>query len=105
MPAKKVWTEADDDEIRQKIAAGQSTTQIARQFGCSRQCVLGHAKAIGVIRPRWGARPAAPTFNPRSETHAVVAYPRDIYPLPPGHDVTWQAITRGTCLEGQEYPR
>lgn len=101
MPAKRKWTEAENAEIHHLIGNGASTTQLGRRYGCCRQSVLEHAKEIGAMGPRTWKK--EPTFNRRTETHTVVAYPRDIWPLPPGHDVTWQAITQGTCLEGSSY--
>lgn len=104
MRPKRIWTTAEDEEIRQRIAAGASTIELGKRFGVGRQCLLEHAKAIGAKQPRPIGKKFTPRpFNSRSETHTVVAYPREIWPLPPGHPESWGPIVRGTCLEGEPY--
>jgi hypothetical protein len=106
MPGKKrIWTEAEDEALRQMIAAGGSTNDAAARFGCGRQYALAHAKKIGAMQPR---KKGDYVREFRSESREFVEQPpykREASPLRPGHPETWGPIVRGTILEGQEYPR
>lgn len=90
MPAKYVWTEAQDGQIRRLRAEGESWEAIAR--------VLGHTKWAIIERGRRiGARPPPREFTPGPEDPSRP-------PLPAGHPRSWGVITAGTVLEDSPYP-
>jgi hypothetical protein len=98
MPAPRVWTEAERQQIIASRDRGEVWDDIAPRFGVHRATLIDAAKKLGV-------------WTPDKRTYEVTASPRPFadrdrnwWPLPPGHEVTWGAITRGTCLEGVEYP-
>lgn len=50
------WTETDDETLKRRWAAGDSTRDIAEELGCTRSAVIGRAYRLGLARH--GARPA-----------------------------------------------
>jgi hypothetical protein len=88
MPAKRLWTVAEDAMI---MAGDRSYTTLANLFGVSRWTVRERARVLGC--PRGDVEPAPPSLDDA-----------DRPPYPAGHPVTWGLITAGTCLEGVEWP-
>lgn len=96
MPAKREWTADEIERLRELTARGESSNDAASVFGVS----PGHLRKIraahGIEVTRTPAqRPFGPTIPDTRE--------QNWWPLPAGHPVTWQAITRGTYLEGAPY--
>jgi hypothetical protein len=86
MPRKTVWTDGQDAQIRRLRTEGAPWDVVALALGLARWTVIERARAIGAERP-----PA----------HAVtIQDDPDRQPLPAGHAETWNAINRGTGLEG-----
>jgi hypothetical protein len=86
MPRKTVWTEGQDMQIRRLRTEGASWDVIALALGLARWTVIERARAIGAER-----RPP----------HAVTVLDEgDREPHPAGHTASWDAINRGTSLEG-----
>lgn len=54
-----VWTDADDDYIRKRWPAGDSTSSIAKALGVSKNAVVGRKKRIGGL----DARPTVENFR------------------------------------------
>jgi hypothetical protein len=90
--------------IRQSRNRGLSWASIARGLGVSRTAALARGQHLGLgppCQPRditclassRGAR--APSAAPSGPARL---------PLPPGHEVSWGAITAGTALDGISYP-
>ncbi len=90
MPAKLVWTEAQDTQIRRLRAEGASWDMIAAILGLARWTVIERGRRIGARRP------------PRE----FVAPSEDLHrePLPAGHPRSWGAITEDTVLADTPYP-
>jgi hypothetical protein len=86
MPRKTVWTEGQDTQIRRLRTEGASWDVIALALGLARWTVIERARAIGAER-----RPA---------NAVAVLEELDREPHPAGHAETWDAINRGTSLEG-----
>lgn len=99
---KHVWTAEEDAAI----AAGRnakppvSWEALGRKLHLAPWTVNAHAREVGLIDTNILAhitqsameKPDDSDFDRRREC------------LPAGHPVTWNAITVGTCLEGQRYP-
>jgi hypothetical protein len=90
MPQRLVWTPAQDLTIRRLRAEGATWDTIAAQMSVSRFTIIERGRRIGAQLPPREFKPPPPDA--------------DRPPLPPGHPCTWQALTRGTLLEGSAYP-
>src|ERR1700744_1531814 len=86
MSRKLIWTEGQDSQIRRLRTEGATWDVIALALGLARWTVIERARAIGVERPPANA--------------AVALDESERSPLPPGHADSWDAINRGTALEG-----
>ena len=91
MPAKLVWTAAQDNQIRRLCIEGASWNAIATILGVTRWTVIERGHRIGALRP------------PREAVAARDDPARD--PLPAGHPRSWGAITAGTVLADVPYAR
>ena len=86
------WTPAADAKIRQMRGDGATLAQIARHFGIANGTVAVRVRALGLpIIER--VKPASP--RPKCDTRA---------PLPAGHPISWDLVTRGTSMAGCRYP-
>jgi hypothetical protein len=92
MPRKIHWTEDQHATIRRMIEGGQPRSDIARALGVASWTIREYARLHGFSWPVADGGEAAWHGDPHRQ------------PLPPGHDVSWGAITRGSCLEGVRYP-
>jgi hypothetical protein len=90
MSRKLPWTDAQDSQIRRRRAEGASWDAIANDLSLTLFAVTERGHRIG-------ADHTASEF---------VAAPEDPLrePLPPGHKLSWDAITASTVLEGVPYP-
>lgn len=91
MGAKLNWTAEQDDTIRSMLLAGKNNADVARALGLSWDSVTNRARAINAVRAYQG-KPNKIHPTPTRE------------PYPPGHPITWGAITAGTLLAGVPYP-
>lgn len=83
------WTEAQDEMIRAMRWDRANWSAIAAAVGRHSNTVSQRGFRIGAI---CGEPP-------------VTVPGRDPEPLPPGHPLTWGAITAGSCLDGIAYPQ
>ncbi len=90
MPAKLTWNATQDAQIRRLRAEGVSWDSIAASLAVTRWSAIERGRRLDV--PRCPARVAPPRDD------------RDREPLPPGHPVSWNALTAGTVLDGVPYP-
>jgi hypothetical protein len=90
MPKKIEWTAAQDMQIKRMRAEGSPWDAIAAVLGVTRWTAIERGRRIGAQRP-------PVDFVPEPENPM-----RD--PLPAGHPRSWDALTRGTVLEGSPYP-
>ncbi len=92
MPAKLEWADSMDEQLLQLRRERAPWDVIARRMQLSRNTVIERARRIGVAkRSKIGIAPPVVESDDRA-------------PRPSGHPLTWGAITRGTVLEGAEYP-
>lgn len=104
-PARAHWaTPERDAALLAHRAAGRNWGQIAlaMQTSTSTLCkrwrdLTGHAAEPRKRRPVMPRRPV-PEATPAAEAARATGMP-----LAAGVPVSWQAITRGTCLEGKAY--
>jgi hypothetical protein len=89
MPKKLVWTDAQDTTIRRLRAEGATWDAIAALLRLTRWTVIERGRQIG-------ARPPPPDFIPPPDDPN-----RDV--MPAGHPISWDALVRGTSLEGLRY--
>jgi hypothetical protein len=94
MPIARVFTAAQDDTIREMLAAGKGAHLIGLVLGISKSTITDHANKA-CLRPLVDPEKAAP---------APPAAPQSREPLPAGHPVTWGLLTAGGLLEGVRYP-
>ena len=92
------WTAHADARLKALHNEGVSLRALSRAFGLSRHTLAERASRLGLQ-----LRPAAP----RQPTSCSVADSLSVddqrQPLPSGHPLTWDLITRGTCLHGLAY--
>lgn len=93
MPVKMEWSAAQDAELRRLRAACVTWDEVAVRMGIGRNTGIERARRIG-IQKRGAVQPPPP----------VVVEAIDRRPRPAGHPDSWDAITRGTVLEGEAYP-
>lgn len=91
MPQKLLWSAPNDAELKRLRAEGETWDDIARHFGISRNAAIERGRRIGARLP---VRPAPPPAARDPERP----------PLPPGHPITWGAITTHTLIAGAPYP-
>lgn len=104
MPSARIWTEAEDNLLRE-IAGKLQADRVALKIGCCRDTVIQRERVLGIVRCM-RAPAAPPKVRPtQSKSYATMAYTRDDSPLRAGHPETWGAINRGTILEGEPWPQ
>jgi hypothetical protein len=91
------WTEAELTTIVRMRSAEPPAPwdRIARAIGLSRWTVIEKGYTLGFRK-----RQAAPH---REAVPVAPVVERDPEPLPPGHPLSWGALTAGTVLEGARY--
>ncbi len=94
MPPKHFWTPAQDEILRTHRTNRQSWSSIAHSLGTTPDVARERARAIGIRRA---------TAPHTTAVHESAADP-DREPLPPGHPVSWSALTEGTLLDGTTCP-
>lgn len=90
MPAKQIWTNAQDTQIRRLRAEGATWDEIAALLGLTPAVTRERGRRIGARRPPPDFVP--PPDDPLRE------------PLPAGHPRSWDEMTAGTVLQGTRYP-
>ncbi len=93
MPAAIVWTNAIDVRLLEARSAGASWQAIATELHVGRNAAIERARRLGLV-PSTRLQPP-----PRAPVERI-----DRPTLPPGHPLSWQAITDGTALAGEPYP-
>ncbi len=94
MPQKLCWTPPQDAQIRRLRGEGATWDRIAAALAVSRYAAIERGRLLGAQLP-----------PPEDAAEIEARYLRDPArePLPPGHDVSWGAITCGSCLDGAAY--
>ena len=94
MPQKLHWTPPADAQLRRLRADGATWDSIAASLRLSRSAVIERGRRIGARRPSRIRLSIAERelSDPARE------------PLPPGHPISWGAITAGMQLAGMRYP-
>lgn len=90
MPAKLIWTDAQDTQLRRLRAEGVTWTVIAALLGISRFTAIERGRRIGAQKPPPGPRPFVEDLS------------RD--PLPAGHPRAWGPLVADTVLAGEACP-
>jgi hypothetical protein len=90
MSRRIAWTDAQDAQIRRRRGEGATWEVIAIELSLALSAVTERGRRIGAGRPD-------AEFVPAPEDPL-----RD--PLPAGHPTSWDAINKGTTLEGEPYP-
>lgn len=102
MPPRIKWTAERDRALLEARSENQSWDYVCAMVGVSRWTAIDRWKKLGAsgakIEPP--APPKPPPLPPRDLGPPRVSHEA----LPAGHPRTWNAITRGTCLEGEPYP-
>ena len=94
MPIPLVWSMGQLGQMQFMRAAGHKWSDISIAVGFSVSTCRQKARSIGCFEiPRPIAVEKLPEIN-----HA------DAWICPPGHPVSWGAITAGTILAGEPYP-
>lgn len=89
MPSPIHWTDTIDTAIRRMRASHRmSLDAIGEQLGLHRETIRTRARELGIDKP------VPPEEHTDGRRHA----------LPPGHPISWDAITKGTLLDGLAYP-
>ena len=87
------WSHHADAQLLTLRAAGLPWHAVATHLRVGRNSVIERARRLGL--------PPINRFNP---TPRPVQERFDRPPLPPGHPLSWQAITNNSPLEGEPYP-
>ncbi len=90
MPKRIEWTAAQDMQIKRMRAEGATWDAIAASLGVTRWTAIERGRRIGARQPPIDFVPP-----PESLTRE---------PLSAGDPRSWDALTRGTVLEGTPYP-
>jgi hypothetical protein len=93
MPLALNWTKMADNQLLELRAAGLPWHAVADRLRVGRNAAIERARRLG-LQPLTRMQPA-----PRPSAERV-----DRPPLPPGHPLSWQAITVNTTLDGEAYP-
>jgi hypothetical protein len=94
MPARRVWTAAQDRALLEMRAAGRTWDACGWALGVSRNAVIGRVDRLKHRGAVFYA-PPPPTPTPvREDRPALCA----------GHPLSWGLLTAGTVLEGAAYP-
>ena len=99
VPIRREWSLTDDNRLLAMRAEGMEWSALALAFHATRNSVI--ARHNRILRRRGLAR--GPAIGGEKRRHSAGPAERK-EPLPPGHPVTWGAITAGTLLEGSPYP-
>lgn len=94
MPLRIAWTAHQDDQLKTLRAAGARWEDVTTQLGLSRTTVISRAHRLGL---------RLVTPPPEEEGEEPIDCAGDRQPLPPGHPITWRAITNDTHLAGADY--
>ena len=86
------WTPAVVETIKARRAERRPWKEIAAELSIPQYAIVKYAKQNGI-----GAAPLA------SLKHSE-AFDPNRPSLPPGHEITWNAIIWGTLLHGMRYP-
>ncbi len=89
MRAHIVWSAELDQRLRDLRWLGMTWEAIAAEMRLGRNTVLERGRRLGARRK--------PVVRPMAED-------ADRPARPPGHPLTWGAITEGTVLDGCAYP-
>ena len=93
MALKIQWSAHADQQLREMRDHGVTWHMIAAQLQAGRSAVIERARRLGIPpTPLAASRPAPPPCR------------ADRTCMPPGHPLTWAAITVGTILDGEPYP-
>jgi hypothetical protein len=84
------WTPALDNQLRRLRAEGNTWEATASAMKLSLYTTIERGRRLNARRPPPEARPAMPDLARPS--------------LPSGHRLSWNAINRGTSLDGETYP-
>ncbi len=93
MALKIQWSAHADQQLRTMRDHGGTWHIIATQLQIGRSAVIERARRLGI--------PPAPVSSSRP---VPVPCRADRTCMPPGHPLTWAAITAGTILDGEPYP-
>lgn len=93
MPVSIVWTQHADSRLLHLRAGGLPWHTVAADLRVGRNAAIERARRLG-LTPLTRVRPARPMAVERIDRN----------PLPPGHPISWQAITDRTSLAGERYP-
>lgn len=96
MPQKLIWTAPRDAQLHRLRGDGESWDRIAAALAISRNAAIERGR-------RLGARLPPPARVAEAERDYLADPTRE--PLPPGHPVSWAAITCGTQDAGAPYLR
>ena len=87
------WTPHADAQILNLRAAGLPWRDVATQLRVGRNSIIERARRLG-LPPMTRLQPAPRPILERIDRPA----------LPPGHPLSWRAITNNSSLEGEPYP-
>ena len=93
LPAQIVWTAGSDARLLQGRAEGLPWQALADELRVGRNAAIERARRLGLL-------PSTRVQPPPSPAVERVDRPA----LPPGHPLSWQAITADTALAGEPYP-
>ncbi len=93
MPHQITWTRQSDARLLDLRGRGLPWQAVASELRIGRNAAIERARRLG-LAPLTRIQPA-----PRPEVER-----NDRPPLPPGHPLSWQAITAQTTLAGEPYP-
>lgn len=94
------WDQTTVEKAVEMRNHGKLWREIETATGIDRQAVAHYLKRHGLINEA-AAKPVRAT---RPVVERDPEFHDTRWAMPPGHPVSWGAITDGTCLEGIEYP-
>jgi hypothetical protein len=102
--ARREWTREQDSRIRQLRAEGADWPAVGHAFGFPTEACRRRGVKLGLARKSTGGAGAVERLATREPPEAESdGFDRRDGALPPGHPITWGAITSSTMLDGQPY--
>ena len=108
------WAPEQDEKLRTLRRAGLEYSEIGAVIGRSTKGCVHRARVLELPKRErqehvkagplpWSEFDAPPVQQPLPPDPEFAREGTEA--MPPGCSITWNAITRGTCLEGTPYPR
>jgi hypothetical protein len=92
MNVKRNWTADEIETLRRITREGVNSTDAAARFGTSAGYIRKMRVELGIVPKGWRGGPIFES-KPAQEAEPKLCRVRNWWPLEPGHEITWSAIS------------